>query len=457
MNSISRILKEAREEKGWGLTDIQRAIGIDAAQISRIENAVRLPTADQALKLAELYGIDPDALLVQLESDKIVEGIKYPDLAHKTLRAAEEKIRLGSRYMTLFREYLYTAPIGIESRRYIGSKAKLTDWIIETIQTEAPEARSFCDLFGGTGVVTNRALRIYGRVVVNDFLYSNNVIYRAFFGKGEWDRTKLLDIICGWNDLVADLLPENYFSEHYGGKFFASGTSKIIGHIRQKIEDERRNLTEKEYAILLATLIYNIDRHSNTVGHFDAYIKKPITDTQIAFRLIDAGAFDGVEIYREDANQLVREIEADIFYLDPPYNSRQYSRFYHLYETLVKWDAPELYGTALKPAPENMSRYCTTKAAEAFRDLASNMKAKYIAVSYNNTYHSKSKSSENKIRLETIERILRQVGETKIFRHSHKAFTTGKTEFEDHQEYLFITKVDETKRIQAVTPLLRGR
>ncbi|WP_434333276.1 DNA adenine methylase [Mycoplasma capricolum] len=43
-----------------------------------------------------------------------------------------------------------------------------------------------------------------------------------------------------------------------------------------------------------------------------------------------------VEIYKEDANRLARKIYSDIVFVDPPYNSRQYSRFYHVIENLVE-------------------------------------------------------------------------------------------------------------------------
>ena len=58
----------------------------------------------------------------------------------------------------------------------------------------------------------------------------------------------------------------------------------------------------------------------------------------------------------EELKELAKKIKADIVYIDPPYNSRQYSRFYHVLETLTKWDKPELFGTALKPKEENMYR-----------------------------------------------------------------------------------------------------
>ena len=53
---------------------------------------------------------------------------------------------------------LYARPIALESRRYIGSKAKLIDWIMTTIKREAAGARTFFDVFAGTGVVTKAAL-----------------------------------------------------------------------------------------------------------------------------------------------------------------------------------------------------------------------------------------------------------------------------------------------------------
>ena len=87
-----------------------------------------------------------------------------------------------------------------------------------------------------------------------------------------------------------------------------------------------------------------------------------------------------------------------------------------------------------------MSKYCTVKAKDSFKELVNNLDVKYLAVSYNNTYKSKSKSSENKIKLEEIKEILNEVGETKIFEQSHKAFNTGKTDFSDHKEFLFLTK-----------------
>ena len=252
-------------------------------------------------------------------------------------------------------------------------------------------------------------------------------------------------------------MSDNYFSINYGGKYFDENSAKLIGHIRNVIEDIKPTLTEKEYCILLASLIYSIDKIANTLGHFEAYIKKEIKPKKFIMRLIDAQCVSGVKIYQEDANTLARNIHTDVLYMDPPYNSRQYSRFYHVYEVLVKWDKPQLSGTARKPKPEHMSDYCRVKALDTFVDLIAHADCKYIVVSYNNTYKSKSSSSQNKIRLEQIKEVLDKCGNTLIFTHSYNPFNAGKTEFDDHKEFLFITEVDNEKRNSSFSSILCGR
>lgn len=331
--------------------------------------------------------------------------------------------------------------IEIQSRRYIGSKAKLIPWIFDTIRQETKNVKSFCDIFAGTGVVANEAVKQYETVIVNDLLYSNNVIYNAFWGKGKVRNKKLLQIFDEYNSINSSMLKPNYFSVNFGEKYFDELEAKKIGFIRDNIEQRKEDLTSKEYDILLASLIYGMDKISNTLGHYEAYIHKPIQHRPLILKPIKYERNKNVIVYKQDANILVRKIGADLVYIDPPYNSRQYSRFYHVYETLVKWDKPKLAGTAMKPPLENMSEYCSSRAKYAMLDLIQNLKTRYIVVSYNNTYHSKSSSSQNKIRLEEIQNILESVGKTKVFEHSHQFFNAGKTDFKDHKELLFVTEV----------------
>ncbi len=329
----------------------------------------------------------------------------------------------------------------IQNRRYIGNKQKLLDWIFTIVQKECPDSKTFTDIFAGTAIVSSVAIKHYKNVIINDFLHSNNIIYSAFFDNKQYDADKLEGIINEYNSLNPDGLEDNYFSDNFGGKYFSHNSSKIIGFIREDIQKNRKNLTPKEYAILLASLIYSLDRIANTVGHYDAYFKKTSIEDKFLVKLIqplDVKA--DVQIFKEDANELAKKITTDIVYIDPPYNSRQYSRFYHVLETLTKWDKPKLHGVALKPEPENMSVYCKVQAKEKLYELVRDIDAKYFVVSYNNTYTSKSNSSKNKITLEEIEEILNSIGETKVFEKEHQQFNTGKTEFSNHREFLFVTK-----------------
>ena len=49
-----------------------------------------------------------------------------------------------------------------------------------------------------------------------------------------------------------------------------------------------------------------------------------------------------------DANILANEIKGDVVYIDPPYNSRQYSDTYHLLDNLASWNKPDVKGKQKK-------------------------------------------------------------------------------------------------------------
>ena len=441
---IGTVLKNIREEQGFSLSDIQKKTGIKESQLCRIESGMRFPTDNQIFILAKFYNIDSNQLQIQRDNDKndkIVENIRNFNNQELVLDIAKQKLKSKDDYLSVVADLIPGATIPLESRRYIGCKQKLIAWIFNLIRENTNGIRTAADIFAGTGVVTKKMLQLYPHVIINDTLYSNNIIYKAFFADSAWNKNKIIKKISEYNKLNPTEISDNYFSTNFGGKYFDYNKAKLIGFIREDIENIKSKLTEKEYAILLTTLIYNIDKTANTLGHFEAYIKKPIKPTILKLKLIDVQCYPNLLIFKEDSNELVRKIAPDLVYIDPPYNSRQYCRFYHVYETLVKWDKPILSGIAMKPPAENMSKYCTSQAQKTFADLIENLNAKYLAVSYNNTYNSKSGSSKNKIGLEEIEEILNKKGETKKFTQKYRFFNAGKSNLYDHQELLYITKV----------------
>ena len=79
----------------------------------------------------------------------------------------------------------------IKNRRYTGSKQKLVKWIRGIITKKCDNVNSFCDLFAGTGVVTNALINDFNTFYINDFLYSNFIIYNAFFSSDTYSEEKL--------------------------------------------------------------------------------------------------------------------------------------------------------------------------------------------------------------------------------------------------------------------------
>ena len=363
----------------------------------------------------------------------------------ETLKDICLRFQVSADYLLGLKEIETTTKFKIANRRYTGSKLKLKDWIKDLIVKNCPNCTSFCDIFAGTGVVTDTLINEYDSFILNDFLFSNEIIYKAFYKNESYNLKKLLTFKQRYNDLDYDSLEDNYVSINFGGKYFEMGDAKAIGYIRQDIEENKDVLNEREYCILISSLLYSFDKCANTVGHYEAYFKNKDISRSFVFDLItpyDTLALNKkFDIYREDANNLASKICADIVYIDPPYSSRQYSRFYHVLENITKWEKPQLQGTALKPPAENMSAYCSSSAKIAFSDLISQLSCKYIVVSYNNTYNSKSSSSENKMTLEDIESILSKKGKTQRFEMPFKAFNAGKTDIQNHKEIIFITEV----------------
>lgn len=335
----------------------------------------------------------------------------------------------------------------ISSRRYIGCKTKLLDFIFDSVaEYNFPVESVVADIFAGTGVVAYRFAEKGYKTILNDILYSNYVVYQAVLGKGRVRTGYLEKILNELNSIDGSSLENNYFSEIYGDKYFSNNDAKKIGYIRDYIESIRSNLTDREYYSLISSLLYASDRIANTVGHFESFLKNKPEDKEWQLSLIDSlpDAFPAV-IYNEDANSVARKIKADIVYIDPPYNARQYVNFYHVLENLARWNKPTIFeGNSMKfKRNELKSDYCRNKAPELFADLIKHLNCKLIVVSYNNTYKASSISSVNTISSEQIIEILSSRGKVAVKEIDYKAFNSGKTNLDGHKELLYICEVEK--------------
>lgn len=130
--------------------------------------------------------------------------------------------------------------MNIKNRRYTGSKQKLMDWIKSVMLEECKNCSSFFDVFGGTGVVTSECLDLYDEFFLNDFLYSNEIIYCGFMDNSlGYDKNKLNMIKETYSKLAPNQISDNYVSNNYGDKYFSHNDAKIIGYIREDIEQKK--------------------------------------------------------------------------------------------------------------------------------------------------------------------------------------------------------------------------
>ena len=204
------------------------------------------------------------------------------------------------------------------------------------------------DLFGGTGIVGDYFNDEKTKVYVNDLLKSNYLSYLSWFGSDPIDKKKIKRYIEKYNTLSN--LDDNYFSINFSDTYFSRENCKKIGFIREDIENNYMNnqLNNRERAILITSLLYAMDKIANTVGHYDAYRKNGVLDRKLELEMLNVKTNKtnkNNKIFNEDVNELVKNIKADIVYIDPPYNSRQYSDAYHLLEN-VACGKSEVFGVA---------------------------------------------------------------------------------------------------------------
>lgn len=336
--------------------------------------------------------------------------------------------------------------IEINNRRYLGNKYKLLPFITETIEKECGNINSFADIFSGTGAVASAY--IDKKIITNDILYSNYICNYAWFGSKKVDVKKIEKVIIDYNKKKCN--KENYMTENFANTFFGYEDCSKIGYIRENIEKKYKNgdISERERSVLIMSLLYSMDRIANTCGHYDAYIQGKNLSESLLIDLpkIFNDNNKGNKCYNEDANHLVKrkDFNVDLVYVDPPYNSRQYSDAYHLLENVARWEKPEVYGIARKMDRTSLkSKYCTNDATNEFRDLINNINAKYIVLSYNNTGNKANERSNARISDDDIMKILSKKGKVKVYNKDYKAFTTGKSKNNENKERLFICKVEK--------------
>lgn len=330
----------------------------------------------------------------------------------------------------------------INNRRYLGNKYKLLPFITKVVSEECGDIQSIADIFAGTGAVSSAFTDKI--IITNDLMYSNYICNYAWFGSEIYNQQTIIDYVVYYNSLSE--IKDNYMTENFSDTYFSRDDCAKIGFIREDIEKNyiNKNINDRERAILITSLLYAMDKIAKTCGHYDAYRKGAEFDKELELFVPLAEVYNNPNniCYNEDSNHLVKRLNADLVYIDPPYNSRQYCDAYHLLENVARWKKPEVFGIAKKMDRTKLkSKYCTRSATSAFEELIDDINAKYILLSYNNMAEKGNDRSNAKISDEDILRILGNKGIVKVFSESYKPFTTGKSDISENEERLFLCTV----------------
>jgi adenine-specific DNA-methyltransferase len=299
--------------------------------------------------------------------------------------------------------------------RFIGNKEKLIDAIYYEMSSRGVCGKSFFDVFSGTANVGKFFKKKGYKVYSSDLLYCSYVLQKAYIENNEElnfaglkevlnsrDKESLfskpLSLVVSYLNQISGVegfIYKNYTKEPTSSlekprMYFIEENAKKIDAIRLQIENwkDRGDINSGEYFVLLACLIESVPYYANISGVYAAFQKKWDPRALKEFRLREISyvinSFEN-SVFNSDSISLINDIEADIFYLDPPYNHRQYAPNYHLLETIAKYDNPEIKGVAgLRDYSDQKSKFCNKGyALEELEKIANTDNYNFLVLSYN--------------------------------------------------------------------------
>jgi adenine-specific DNA-methyltransferase len=271
--------------------------------------------------------------------------------------------------------------------KYLGSKRRLVP--VLTRLCEAAGARSALDLFTGTTRVAQAFKRAGAHVTAVDSARYSEVFARCYVATDATavDKDALTDALAALNALPGT---PGYFTETFcvQSRFFQPFNGARVDAIRDAIARDHAGTALEP--VLLTSLIEAADRVDSTTGLQMAYVKQWAARSAqpLELRVPELIAGEGAAI-RGDALAMAPALApVDLAYLDPPYNQHRYFTNYHVWETLVAWDAPEHYGVACKRIdardPSTHSPFNKKRAMPAaLAQVVADVRARVVVLSYN--------------------------------------------------------------------------
>lgn len=304
--------------------------------------------------------------------------------------------------------------------KYLGSKRQLIPWIIQTIKENFNEINSAADIFSGTSRV-GLALKEQGlEVHANDHNTFAFHIANCYIATNKEDLPKNISTLIHHLNTITPKY--GFFTENYciKSRFFHPKNGEKIDAIRTEISN--LDVDDKIRSVLLVSLMEAADRIDSTCGIQMAYLKDwaKRSHNELSLRvpnLLENKNNKSHKAYCLDVLDAAEKISScDLAYLDPPYNQHSYRSNYHIWETLVKWDFPDTYGTAQKRIDcQNIKSDFNSKRKfkKSLEKLIFSIKTKYLVLSFSN---------EGFISKEELEKMLTKWGKLVIYSIDYKRY-----------------------------------
>ena len=350
---------------------------------------------------------------------------------------------------------------------YIGNKRRLLEFIgkgLDRIKVDLNTSKlSIFDVFSGSGIVARYLKQYSNRLVVNDLELYSQIINSCYLSNKSEINLPLINeyYLQLKNRLDNQPLKSGFISDFYTPKcdkdikngervFYTTRNGKYIDSARQYIEE----LPCDYQNYFLAPLLSEASIHANTSGVFKGFykdskkgvgkfggnrqnaLKRILGDINIAFPLFSNFECD-VEIHSGDSNIIIDDVdEVDVAYLDPPYNQHPYGSNYFMLNLISEYKVPsEVSLVSGIPIDWNRSLFNNKKKSfAAFEKLVSNIKAKYLLISFN---------SEGFISLDEMVSILKKIGSVDILETKYNAFRGSRNLNGRNihvKEYLYLVK-----------------
>ena len=311
----------------------------------------------------------------------------------------------------LFPNNCYVTP-KTQGIKYAGSKLKLLPYIVSLV--DGLDINVIFDGFSGTTRVSQAFAQMGFRVVSSDISEWSRIFGTCYLLNRE-PPSRYREMIDHLNAIPAR---DGWFTENYGGYENGGNAVQSDGfkrpwqiHNTRKLDAIREEIdliasSEVEKAVVLTALILAMDEVDSTLGHFASYLRTWSPRSYKKMTLKTPKLFENVQdhsVIQADIFDTLETVSADLAYFDPPYGSNnekmppsrvRYASYYHLWTSIIKNDAPPLFGgsrrrkdssdTVASSVFEDFRRQSDGRfiATESVDRLIGKVRAEYVALSY---------------------------------------------------------------------------